>query len=103
MSSLDHVVFLKFGAYQVADLSVNTIPLKVTSVTIATNKTIPSVDVPLSGALSGESITAALDLGMASKSITLQGFITDTVITKTWEEKLADKSRKIDNYNPINQ
>ena len=99
MSSLDHVVFLKFGAYQVADLSVNTIPLKVTSVTIATNKTIPSVDVPLSGALSGESITAALDLGMASKSITLQGFITDTVITKTWEEDDATTGSKI--YTPI--
>ena len=82
-----------------ADLSVNTIPLKVTSVTIATNKTIPSVDVPLSGALSGESITAALDLGMASKSITLQGFITDTVITKTWEEDDATTGSKI--YTPI--
>jgi len=76
MSALDHVVFLKFGAYSTADLSINTIPLKVTSMSISTNKTIPSVEVPLSGALSGESITAALDLGMASKSVSLQGFIT---------------------------
>jgi len=99
MSALDHVVFLKFGAYKTADLSINTIPLKVTSLSISTNKTIPSLEVPLSGALSGESITAALDLGMASKSVSLQGFITEQAINKKWSESDAPTGAKT--YTPI--
>lgn len=100
MSALDHVVFLKFGAYKTADLSINTIPLKVTSLSISTNKTIPSIEVPLSGALSGESITAALDLGMASKSVSMQGFITEQAINKKWNG-LATEDEGPRTYTPI--
>ena len=76
-------VYLKTQAYSGTNLSINTIPLNVTSVGISVTKTIPSFPVPLSGVAAGESITAALDLGMATKGISLGGFINDTSITKT--------------------
>jgi hypothetical protein len=76
-------VYLKTQAYTGSDLSINTIPLDVSSVGISVSKTIPAFPVPLSGVAVGESITAALDLGMATKNISLSGTITDTSITKT--------------------
>ena len=76
-------VYLKTQAYTGTNLSLNTIPLDVTSVGISVTKTIPSFPVPLSGVAAGESITAALDLGMATKNISLTGTIVDTSITKT--------------------
>ena len=80
----DHYVFLKLGAGSANgnDLTTNIIPLKATSVDISTNKTIPSIDVPLGGILQGESVTAALDLGMASKSITVNGYILEDAIVR---------------------
>lgn len=76
-------VYLKTQAFTGTDLSLNTIPLQVTSVGISVTKTIPAFPVPLSGVALGESITAALDLGMATKNISLTGVINDTSITKT--------------------
>ena len=75
-------VYLKTQAFTGSDLSLNTIPLQVTSVGISVSKTIPSFPVPLSGVALGESITAALDLGMATKNISIGGVINDTTITK---------------------
>jgi len=76
-------VYLKTQAYTGTNLSLNTIPLDVSSVGISVTKTIPAFPVPLSGVAAGESITAALDLGMATKNISLTGTIVDTSITKT--------------------
>lgn len=76
-------VYLKTQAFSGTVLTINTIPLKATSVGISVTKTIPAFPVPLSGVALGESITAALDLGMATKSISVSGVITDTVIQKT--------------------
>ena len=76
-------VYLKFKSYSGTDLTLNTIPLKATSVDIQTSKTIPSFDVPFSGFITGESVTAALDLGMASKTVNIAGFITSDTIVKT--------------------
>jgi len=79
-------VYLKFGQYaesETSDLTINTIPLNVTSVGIAVSKTIPSFPIPFSGIVTGESVTAALDLGMATKNIDLSGFISETTIRKT--------------------
>lgn len=76
-------VYLKTQAFSGSDLTINTIPLKATSVGISVTKTIPAFPVPLSGVALGESITAALDLGMATKNISVSGVITDTVIQKT--------------------
>ena len=97
-ANLEHAVFLKLGSYGTGgsseDLVTNSIPLKVTSISISTSKTIPSLEVPFSGALSGESVTAALDLGMASKSISLNGFILEDTITKKWAEDGAPTGAK---------
>ena len=76
-------VYLKTGKYDGTDLTVTTIPLKVTSVGVSVSKTIPSFPIPFSGAVTGESVTAALDLGMCAKSIDLQGTITETSLSKT--------------------
>ena len=76
-------VYLKTQAYTGTNLLLNTIPLDVSSVGISVTKTIPAFPVPLSGVIAGESITAALDLGMATKGISLTGTIKDTAITKT--------------------
>lgn len=74
-------VYLKTKANE-DSLTENVIPLNVTSVSISTDKQIPSLPVPLSGLTFGEATTAALDLGMSSKIITLQGFIMESAITK---------------------
>tara|TARA_R110001599_G_scaffold161839_1_gene350575 strand:+ start:1938 stop:2594 length:657 start_codon:yes stop_codon:yes gene_type:complete len=79
-------VYLKFGQYaesETSDLTINTIPLNVTSVGVSVSKTIPSFPIPFSGIVTGESVTAALDLGMATKQIDLSGFISETTIRKT--------------------
>ena len=74
-------VYLKTKAND-GSLTQNVIPLKVTSISISTDKTIPSLEVPISGLSFGEATVAALDIGMSRKSITLQGFIMEQSITK---------------------
>ena len=49
---------------------VNRIALNATSVGITTSKTIPNIPVPMAGAVSGESVSLAFDMGLASKAIT---------------------------------
>ena len=80
-------VYLKLQSHVSGDgLTTNVIELKATQVGISVSKTIPSFEVPLSGVATGESITAALDLGMASKTISVSGVILDQTITKTHTE-----------------
>lgn len=83
-----HYVFLRIGAGANSgnELTDNIIPLKATSVDISTSKTIPSLDVPFSGLLTGESVTAALDLGMSSKTVSVTGFILEDTITKKFSK-----------------
>ena len=92
----DHYVFLRLGAGANSgnELIDNIIPLKATSVEISTSKTIPSLDVPFSGLLTGESVTAALDLGMASKSVSISGFILEDTITKKFSKGSNAIARK---------
>ena len=83
MNANEHNVFLKLQAFDEADgLYINTIPLKVESINFTTDKTIPAFPIPLSGAITGESTTVALDLGMSNKTVSLQGIITEQTITK---------------------
>ena len=82
----DYYVYLRLGASKEDDVLVNTVPLRATSVSISTTKTVPSFDVPLSGLFSGESRTLAFNMGMASKAISVQGFITDMSIIRKFEE-----------------
>jgi hypothetical protein len=76
-------VYLKLQSNTDNSDTVNVIPLKANSVSISVSKTIPAFPIPLSGVATGESITAALDLGMAQKTISVQGIILDETITKT--------------------
>ena len=76
-------VYLKFNSNTNNSLTVNVIPLNVTSVGISVSKVVPSFPVPLSGIPAGESITLAIDAGMATKNISINGFINDTTLTKT--------------------
>ena len=80
---MTNYVYLKLQSFSGTDESVNTIPLKANSVSISVSKTIPAFPIPLSGVATGESITAALDLGMAQKTVSVQGVILDETITKT--------------------
>tara|TARA_R100001369_G_scaffold76218_2_gene105333 strand:+ start:453 stop:1082 length:630 start_codon:yes stop_codon:yes gene_type:complete len=89
-------VYLKTGKYDSDsnDLTIDTIPLNVTSVGVGVTKTIPSFPIPFSGIVTGESLTAALDLGMCTKTIDLQGFISETTIRKT--RKASSSSSTVD-------
>ena len=83
LNAEEHNVFLKLQVFDESDgLYINTIPLKAESVDFSTDKTIPSFPIPLSGAVTGEATTVALDLGMSNKTINLRGVITDQTITK---------------------
>jgi len=79
----DYYVYLKTGKHSGNDgATINTIPLRATSVSVSTSKTIPSMQVPLSGLVTGESETVALDIGMAGKNLSLSGFIIEGPLTR---------------------
>ena len=63
----------------------NRIGLLCNSISISTAKTVPSFPIPFSGTITGESTTLALDLGMASKSISLSGILHEQYIWKSWD------------------
>ena len=64
----------------------NRIALNALSVTINTNKTIPNVPVPLAGAVTGESVNLAFDMGIASKTISVSGVLLEQQLKKTKTE-----------------
>lgn len=63
-------------------LEQNRIGLLANSISVSTNKQSLAFPVPFSGVISGESTTLALDMGLATKTITIQGIIKDQEITK---------------------
>ena len=96
MSDGTHYVYLRLGSAKENDLTVNTVALKAETVSVSTTKTVPSFNVPLSGMFSGESRTVALNLGMASKTVSIQGQITDQTIIRKFDEieaKFFDKDK----------
>lgn len=76
-------VYLKLQQHKGTSTSVDVIPLKVTSVSISVDKTIPNLPIPLSGLTTGESATVALDLGMSNKRISLSGVILETEMERS--------------------
>lgn len=66
--------------------TMNRIALNALSVTINTNKTIPNVPVPLAGAVTGESVNLAFDMGIASKTISISGVLLEQQLKKTKTE-----------------
>lgn len=81
-----HYVYLKLGSYDSDNLGINTVALKAESISVSTTKTVPSFDVPLSGMFSGESRTVALNLGMASKTVSVTGIIVDQTIKRKFDD-----------------
>lgn len=79
----DYFVYLKLQNHSGSSASIDTIPLRVNTVSVSVDKTIPAIPIPLSGLATGESATVALDLGMSNKRISLSGFITETTIQRT--------------------
>lgn len=76
-------VYLKLQQHKGTSTSVDVIPLKVNSVSISVDKTIPNLPIPLSGLTTGESATVALDLGMSNKRISLSGVILETEMERS--------------------
>ena len=66
--------------------TMNRIALNALSVTISTNKTIPNVPVPLAGAITGESVNLAFDMGIAAKTISVSGILLEQQLKKTKTE-----------------
>ena len=63
--------------------TVNRIALNALSVAITTSKTVPNIPVPMAGAVSGESVSLAFDMGLASKAISISGILLEQSISKT--------------------
>ena len=75
-----------------SDAVTNRIPLHITDISINTNKTVPNIGVPLSGAIRGESLNLAFDMGMSQKTISLTGVLLEQNIVK--QNKDGDENRK---------
>jgi hypothetical protein len=68
---------------------VNRIALNALSVAITTSKTVPNVPVPMAGAVTGESVSLAFDMGLASKTISVSGILLEQEIKKQKTESDA--------------
>jgi len=71
------------------NFNTNRIGLQIETIGIATNRTLPSYPVPGIGAVTGESQTVGLDLGMATKTVNLTGIITEQTISKKFDVSAA--------------
>ena len=80
-----------------ANFAANRIALKCETVAINTSKQVLSHSLPGSGFWYGESKTAALDLGMTDKTVSLNGVITEQNITKNWDLELYNIFKKYPN------
>lgn len=74
----------------------NRIPLFADSISIGTNKTVMNVGIPFSGAITGESQRLAFDMGMATKTISINGVLLGQTIVK--KNSSAEKSRVLTAY-----
>jgi hypothetical protein len=56
--------------------------LKAENIGIDTSRNVPQIPIPFSGTITGESTSLSIDMGIASKRISVQGIITDQYIKK---------------------
>ena len=83
MTGIDgNYVFLQLASGGSESSMVNRIALKCDSVSVDTSKNVLAFPVPGSGFLTGESQAVGIDLGMATKTIQLDGVITEQFIQK---------------------
>ena len=86
MTGIDgNYVFLQLGSRGDHTGMVNRIALKCDSISIDTAKNVLAFPVPGSGFLTGESQAVGIDLGMATKTIQLDGVITGQYIEKQFK------------------
>ena len=86
---LDSTVFLEFASGQTSGDSAitNRIMLRCQGVSISTNKRANSTPIPFSGIITGESRTITFDLGISTKSVTINGgVILDQIISRRYED-----------------
>tara|TARA_R110001592_G_scaffold8805_4_gene47672 strand:+ start:810 stop:1502 length:693 start_codon:yes stop_codon:yes gene_type:complete len=83
----DHMVFLNFASRTdgASGSITNRIMLKAETVGISTTRNVAPIPIPLSGLVTGESTTMAIDLGIANKSINIGGIITEQNIVKEFD------------------
>jgi len=67
----------------------NRIPLFADSITINTSKTVMNMGVPFSGAVTGESLSLAFDVGMAQKTVNISGQLLGQKIVKKRDGEAA--------------
>ena len=81
---LDHAVFLQFSEGNDTENGAqsNRIMLKAENISIDTSRNVPQIPIPFSGTITGESTALSIDMGIASKRISIQGVITDQYIRK---------------------
>tara|TARA_R100000152_G_C6692786_1_gene124014 strand:+ start:66 stop:785 length:720 start_codon:yes stop_codon:yes gene_type:complete len=77
---------------------VNRIPLFVSDISINTNKTVMNMGVPFSGAVTGESMNLAFDIGMAQKTVSLNGVLLGQTISKQKSESVSAKTANLTAY-----
>jgi hypothetical protein len=93
--TLSDKVYLQLSSRSDTDNdATNRIALKCESVAMNTGKNVLAFPIPGSGFLTGESTSLALDLGMATKTISLSGIITDQIIYKQFDKDAIDEERQ---------
>lgn len=76
----------------------NRISLLASDLTVSTNKTVMNLGVPFSGAVRGESLNLAMDIGMAQKTVSVTGILLDQYITKRKGEGETAKKRRFTSF-----
>ena len=84
VGSSDHYVLLNLGNRgSTGSTLLNRVALKADNISISTTKNVISMPVPFSGIVGGASENVALDLGVATKNVSVSGIITNQNITKS--------------------
>jgi hypothetical protein len=89
ITAFEHNTFLQLRVRgsQDVDMDTNRIGLKAENISFTTGRTVPSYPIPMAGVVTGESLTMAMDLGMAQKTINVSGIITEQIIAKKFDGK----------------
>ena len=82
-------VFIKLASNADANSDYNRIWLQAETVGITTGKTVAAFPIPFSGLVTGESLSLALDLGMASKTINISGVLVEQEIKKKFKDNVT--------------
>jgi len=91
-------VFLELGRRNdVGSGSVNRIPLFVDSLSMVTSKMVMNMGVPFSGAVRGESLNLAFDIGQSSKTVNMGGMLLGQTISKQKDTSSA-KTRNLTSF-----